>query len=143
MAKNKRITAYLLRVDEKSRIPYKGYLTEVENSLEAEQYYVNYDRSNGIIQVITLDGIDYILHDESKLLGFPPNRVIVGDKGEVLDIIAGNIMCVRHNADGDFTSILKSDIDVIEKRLRPIFAVIRNTVFIRGSDDLPEYKEGD
>lgn len=141
MAKDKRILAYLLRVDEKTGVPYKGYLSEVENSLEAEQHYVNYDRDGGLIQVIMMDGIDYITNDESKLLGFPYNRAIVGDDGKILDIFSGNIMCVRHNSEGDFTSILESDIAVIEKRLRPIFTIIRNTVFLRLNEELSEYKE--
>ena len=46
MGKSKSITAYLLRVDEEGK-QYQGYLSEVENSLSAEQKYVG-----GYIQVI-------------------------------------------------------------------------------------------
>lgn len=34
--KEKRITAYLLRVDERTGVSYKGYLSEVDNDLKAE-----------------------------------------------------------------------------------------------------------
>ena len=141
MAKSKFITAYLLRVDEETGKPYKGYLAEVENSLEAEQLYVNHGREGGTIQVIEMDGIDYILNDEGKLLGLPNNRVVIGDGGEVLEFFAGNIMCVRHNSAGDFTSIHESDIAIIENRLKPIFSIIGRTILLSLNDDLPEYKE--
>ena len=35
--KQKKIQAYLLRVNKLSGVVYKGYLAEVDNSLEAEQ----------------------------------------------------------------------------------------------------------
>lgn len=43
--KEKRITAYLLRVDERTGVSCKGYLSEVDNDLKAEQDYVNYGHS--------------------------------------------------------------------------------------------------
>lgn len=138
--RDKFITAYLLRVDEESGKPYKGYLTQVENSLDAEQRYVNYGRDGGLIQVVSLGDIDIICNDEGKLLGMPYNRAWIED-GKVLDIFVGNIMCVRHNSEGEFTSILESDIDVIEKTLYPILDVKRNAVLVTPAYDLPEYKE--
>lgn len=138
--RDKFITAYLLRVDEESGKPYKGYLAQVENSLDAEQRYVNYGRDGGLIQVVSLGDIDIICNDEGKLLGMPYNRAWIED-GKVLDVFVGNIMCVRHNAEGEFTSILESDIDVIEKTLYPILDVKRNAVLVTPAYDLPEYKE--
>ena len=59
MGKSKSITAYLLRVDEEGK-QYQGYLSEVENSLSAEQKYVG-----GYIQVIRLtEEIDAIIADD-------------------------------------------------------------------------------
>jgi len=138
--RDKFITAYLLRVDEESGKPYKGYLTQVENSLDAEQRYVNYGRAGGLIQVVSLGDIDVICNDEGKLLGMPYNRAWVKN-GEILDIFVGNIMCVRHNSEGEFTSILESDIDEIEKALYPILAIKRVTILLNSAYDLPEYKE--
>jgi len=137
------ILAYLLRVDEQTGKPYKGYLSKVKNSLETEQRYVNFDRSGGLIDVLEVDGIDLIFNDEGKILELPNNRVLLNDDGSVWDIIVGNIMCVRHNAEGEFTSIQESDIEIIERRLRAIYAIREFKIFLYNKDELSEYKEGD
>lgn len=119
--KQSKIQAYLLRVDKQSGVVYKGYLSEVENSLEAEQRYVNYDEPHGLITVVSInDDIDVICNDEGKLRNFPINRFLVSDAGVVLDMLVGNIMCVRHNSEGEFTSIREEDIPVIESHLIPL-----------------------
>lgn len=138
--RDKFITAYLLRVDGGSGQSYKGYLAQVENSLDAEQRYVNYGRAGGLIQVVSLGDIDIICNDEGKLLNMPANRAWVED-GKIVDIFVGNIMCVRHNSEGEFTSILESDIEVIEKTLYPILKVINNVVLLTPAYNLHEYKE--
>ena len=72
--KQEKIQAYLLRVNKLSGVVYKGYLAEVDNSLEAEQAYVNYDEPNGLITVVSItDEIDVICNDEGKLRNFPMN----------------------------------------------------------------------
>lgn len=119
--KQSKIQAYLLRVDKLSGVVYKGYLVEVDNSLEAEQAYVNYDEPHGLITVISInDNIDIICNDEGKLKNFPINRFLVNDDGVVLDMLVGNIMCVRHNSEGEFTSIKEDDIPIIESHLIPL-----------------------
>lgn len=119
--KQSKIKAYLMRTDEKSKIVYKGYLAEVDNTLEAEQRYVNYDEPHGLITVLSItDEIDVIANDEGKLNNFPINRFLVSDDGIVLDMLVGNIMCVRHNSSGEFTSIREEDIPVIESHLIPL-----------------------
>lgn len=119
--KQEKIQAYLLRVNKLSGVVYKGYLAEVDNSLEAEQAYVNYDEPHGLITVISInDNIDIICNDEGKLKNFPINRFLVNDDGVVLDMLVGNIMCVRHNSDGEFTSIKEDDIPIIESHLIPL-----------------------
>ena len=119
--KQKKIQAYLLRVNKLSGVVYKGYLAEVDNSLEAEQAYVNYDEPHGLITVVALtDGIDIIANDEGKLRNFPINRFLVSDDGVVLDMLVGDIMCVRHNSEGEFTSIKEDDIPIIESHLIPL-----------------------
>lgn len=119
--KQSKIQAYLLRVNKQSGVVYKGYLSEVENSLEAEQRYVNFDEPHGLITVVSInDDIDVICNDEGKLRNFPINRFLVSDAGVVLDMLVGNIMCVRHNSEGEFTSIREEDIPVIESHLIPL-----------------------
>lgn len=119
--KQSKIQAYLLRVDKQSGVVYKGYLSEVENSLEAEQRYVNYDEPHGLITVLSItDEIDVIANDEGKLKNYPINRFVVDDMGGVYDMLVGNLMCVRHNSAGEFTSIREEDIPVIESHLIPL-----------------------
>ena len=112
--KQKKIQAYLLRVDKLSGVVYKGYLAEVDNTLEAEQRYVNYDEPHGLITVLSItDEIDVIANDEGKLKNYPINRFVVDDMGGVYDMLVGNLMCVRHNSEGEFTSIKEDDIPII------------------------------
>lgn len=119
--KQEKIQAYLLRVNKLSGVVYKGYLAEVDNILEAEQRYVNYDEPHGLIAVVSItDKIDVICNDEGKLKNFPMNRFFVDDDGGVWDLLVGNAMCVRHNKDGEFTSIREEDIPVIESHLIPL-----------------------
>ncbi len=116
-----KIQAYLLRVDRLSGVVYKGYLANVDNSLEAEQAYVNYNEPHGLIAVVSItDEIDVICNDEGKLKNLPINRFLISDDGVVLDMLVGNIMCVRHNSDGEFTSIKEDDIPIIESRIIPL-----------------------
>lgn len=131
--KQEKIKAYLLRVNKLSGVVYKGYLAEVDNTLEAEQRYVNYDEPHGLITVLSItDEIDVIANDEGKLKNYPINRFVVDDMGGVYDMLVGNLMCVRHNSEGEFTSIREEDIPVIEKHLVAIIP-----------DNLTEYKEAE
>ena len=119
--KQSKIQAYLLRVNKLSGVVYKGYLANVDNSLEAEQAYVNYNEPHGLIAVVSItDEIDVICNDEGKLKNLPINRFLISDDGVVLDMLVGNIMCVRHNSDGEFTSIKEDDIPIIESRIIPL-----------------------
>lgn len=119
--KQEKIQAYLLRVNKLSGIVYKGYLAEVDNSLEAEQAYVNYNEPHGLITVLSItDAIDIIANDEGKLKNYPINRIVVDADGRPWDLLVGNLMCVRHNDEGEFASILPEDIPVIEKHLIPL-----------------------
>lgn len=119
--KQEKIQAYLLRVNKLSGVVYKGYLAEVDNTLDAEQRYVNYDEPHGLITVLSItDEIDVIANDEGKLKNLPINRFLISDDGVVLDMLVGNIMCVRHNSEGEFTSIKEDDIPIIESHLIPL-----------------------
>ena len=70
--KQEKIQAYLLRVNKLSGVVYKGYLAEVDNTLEAEQRYVNFNEANGLIAVVSINNnIDVICSDEGKIRNFP------------------------------------------------------------------------
>ena len=102
------IKAYFLRAG------YQGYFGEIQNTLEAKQKYVG-----GLIQVISLDDVDIICNDEGKLMGLPVNRAIVDDDENVLDVIVGDIICLRHDDEGEFVDIHETDLQIIRKYLRP------------------------
>lgn len=135
------ILSYQMRVDEETGQVFRGSLVEIENSLEAKQRYVNYNKPHGLIQVICIDGIDIICHDEGKLLQYPPNRVWVDENGEALDIFCGNILVVRHNDEGEFTSILPKDIAVINKFLKPVYRAGTKLVVLPTEEWLEVYKD--
>lgn len=132
--KEKRIKIFAMRCEEGK--VYKGRIEEIENSLEAKQKFVD-----GHIQVVGLtDDIDLVLNDEGKLDSLPLNRVWLGKDGNILDILVGNVLACRSDNEGDFTSILESDIPVILERLPAVIAVLGKNVFVRNEGDLPEYK---
>ena len=107
---------YMMRVSEDGK-PYRGYVGEIENTLEAKQAYVG-----GLIQVIRLDEkIDAIINDEGKLIPLQWNRLWFVDGKEPIDIIMGNILCCRHDDEGNFTDIQEEDIPVILSHLKVMF----------------------
>lgn len=114
---------------------YKGALVDIDNTLEAKQEYVG-----GLIQVLCINGIDIICNDEGKLMGLPVNRVLLDEKNNILDIFVGNILCCRHNDDGDFTDISPDDIETIERMLKPCILIQGLGVVPLPVDILPEYK---
>lgn len=132
--KEKNIKIFAMRCKEGK--VYKGRIEEIENSLEAKQKFVD-----GHIQVVGLTNeIDLVLNDEGKLNGLPLNRVWLGKDGNILDILVGNVLACRFDSEGDFTSILESDIPVILERLPAVIAVLDNNVFVRNEEELPEYE---
>lgn len=137
-----KILGYFMRVDNETGQKFRGYFEELEDTLQNLQDYVSYNQPHSLIQVIHLtDDIDVIMDEEGKLKDFPVNRAILSDEGQVLDICVGNLVCVRHNAD-EFSSILESDREIIEKYLVPVHALLGNTVVLEAEDKLPEYEEG-
>lgn len=140
--RNKIISAYFLRVDESTGTPYQGYIGTINNTLRAEQEYVNFGRSGGLIQVIHLnDELDMICHDEGKFLGFPFNRALVDQTGAILDVVVGNILVVRHRGI-QFSSIFAEDIPYVEKCLIPVRYVKKIGFLQLPSSILPKWERG-
>lgn len=137
-----KIKAYFMRVGKETGQIYRGYFGELENTLRAKQDYVGYDEPGNLIQVIRLtEDIDVVMNDEGKLKGYPLNRAILSVEGQVLDVIVGNCVCLRHNDEGDFISIEESDKDIIERQLVPVLTILGNTIVLEHESKLPEYKE--
>ena len=137
----KTIKAYMLRVNAEGN-PCRGYIGEIDNTLKAKQEFVG-----GTIQVIMISPeINAILNDDGKLLHLPINRLWKNADGEALDFVVGNILLCRNDDDGNFTSILERDIELIEKCLIPLKGmseVDNRLVFYTCPEQyLPEYKDG-
>ena len=93
------ITAYFLRVGEDGT-QYRGYLDEIENALEPMQNY-----TGGMIETVSVDeNISIICGEEAVILGKPLNRALYNNKKELITVLAGNLMAVRHKGD-EFVSI--------------------------------------
>lgn len=130
MENDKYILAYLLRVGENGQ-QYQGYFAEVENSLKAEQKFVD-----GLIAVVHLtDEIDVIYGDESLIQGKLLNRALYDFKGNFITAFLGNIMVVRHKGDC-FVSIRYEDKEIIEKCLKPIERIFAGQVFLANEASL-------
>ncbi|MDE7478600.1 MAG: DUF3846 domain-containing protein [Lachnospiraceae bacterium] len=134
------INGYFLRVSEEG-VPYRGYMKEFEDSLDVLQEY-----EGGYIEVVALDcGIDIIINDEGKIKELPVNRAWTDGNGRIYDVIHGNILCVRHDGEGEFISIEKEDIPIIEKALIPLILLKGHPFDIKvliDSAALPVYKKG-
>lgn len=131
----KKILSWQVRVNKETGIPYQGVLREIDNTLEAKQAYVG-----GTIQHIKITPeIDMLLNDDGKLIGLPFNRVWFYE-GEPVDFFVGNLLFVRHDNEGNFTSILESDIPIIQENVK--FCIAVDDMIIPVDDDvLPEYEE--
>jgi hypothetical protein len=134
-----KIKVYIMRVSDDGKV-YKGYIDEIENTLKAKQSLVG-----GLIQVIQINNeIDLICNDEGKLNRLSPNRAIYvnATDDEPYDFICGNCLCVRHNNEGEFTSIHEDDVKIIRKLVRPIETILCPDIILSMPEDVcPEYKE--
>lgn len=111
-----KIKAYILREPDKKGRAYMGYFSDIENSLEAKQELVG-----GNIEVLPITPeIDAIINEEGKLKGLGVNRILSLNPNEANEVLVGNIICVRHNEEGEFISILDSDKEIIDEMLIPV-----------------------
>ena len=128
------IKVFAMRCDEHHS--YRGRIEEIENTLEAKQAFVG-----GTIQCVRLtDEIDLICNDEGKLINLPINRVWLYE-GRVLDLLCGNLLACRHDSEGNFTSILESDIPVILEQCKALYFIKGLPPFVIPEDETAEYKE--
>lgn len=136
------IRGYFMRVDKETGQKFRGYFGELKNTLRSLQDYVSYNQPHSLIQIIHLTtDIDIIMDEEGKLRQHPINRAIMSEDGKILDIVVGNIVCVRHEGD-QFVSIKENDRAIIEKQLAPVLTLLGKTVVLEAEDKLPEYEEG-
>ena len=134
-----KINAYFLRCNHGKT--YKGYVSQIEDTLEAYQAYVC-----GTIQVVHITpALIAICNDEGKLLEFPLNRAWMDvDNSQVIDFFVGDILLIRSNGE-EFASIEPEDIPIIEQRLIPLKSVSKvgdHVAFLMyPADFCPEWHE--
>ena len=117
MSYSDKILVYAMRVSDKGEI-YRGYVTEIDNTLEAKQAFVG-----GTIQYVPLTPeIDLVVDDDGKLKEYPLNRAWIHEE-DIHDLIVGNAFCCRHDDEGNFTSIRYSDISIIKQHLVSVIGV--------------------
>ena len=131
---NSCVTAYIMRVSDDG-VNYQGYLADIENTLEEFQSIVD-----GNIEVIRIsDDVLAVLNECGKFNGLKPSRL--WKVNDYLDVIHGNIVCVRSDNDGNFVSIQNEDIAVINEcfvAIKGIHNVGGNTVIITVPDEYLE-----
>lgn len=125
--------AYFLRTSD--GVVYKGYLSEIPNSLKAEQDYVG----SGIETFTLNDDLVLIGARDAVVFGKTLNRALYDESGKFITAFAGNLMVVRYKGD-EFESILKEDVELIERLLKPIDHIACGTVFLKAAEELPEWK---
>lgn len=133
MEKNNIINAYLMRVNKKGE-KYQGYMFEVENITEYAKRFVV-----GDIEIVALsDDIVIICRQDAVIFGCPLNRAMYNESGDLITVFSGNIMAVRQN-EGIFSGIFCSDIEVIERCLKPITRIYDGIVFTESASGLPQW----
>lgn len=89
-------------------------MTEIENTLDAMQEFVN-----GPIEVINItDKILLVCNEEGKMRGLPPSAFIIRNQ-KAQDIIVGKFFLCREDGE-DMVSIHESDIEDFKHIVLPI-----------------------
>lgn len=89
---------------------------EIGDTLEAMQAVVG-----GPIQAVYpfREPVALVCHEEGKLLGLPPNRVLRLDSGEVCDVIAGPFFLCQAPPEGEsFTGLTEEQAARYSERFR-------------------------
>lgn len=89
-------------------------MTEIENTLDAMQEFVN-----GDIEVINItDKILLVCNEEGKMRGLPPTAFIVRNQ-QAQDVIVGKFFLCREDGE-NMVSVQKSDIADFKRIVLPI-----------------------
>jgi hypothetical protein len=99
---------------------------DIENSLESEQRFVG-----GLIEVVGLtEELDLVCNDEGKINELAPQAIWI-DNGKLVDIICGSCFVCRHDDEGNFTDIRKSDEEQIREQLKAVVVLDGNCLVAR------------
>lgn len=140
----KKIKAYLIRTDRKTGQSFRGTFEEIVDELEVMQRFVNYDKPDGTIAIVSLGDIKIIHEDNGKAREFPVSRFCVDDSSRVVDVFVGNLILCRANLEtGELADIQKSDLYQIHKYLLPPLQMPDGKYLALPHESwLPDYQEG-
>ena len=88
--------------------------TVVPTDLDALQRFVG-----GNIQAVPLGPYELVCNEEGKVNGLPPTAMLLSEKGQALDIIAGRFFVCRSGLE-DFESVCSADIVAIRQMFLPL-----------------------
>lgn len=96
--------------------------------------------------ILVAPELDLFMRENKGAECCPVNRLWVDENNNPVDVIVGNIICVRHCGD-EFISVKPEDREVIEKKLVPIRGMYENpqnilqrvTFVVKPEDELPDY----
>lgn len=133
MKKMSGMRAYFLRASD--GVIYRGYLSEIPNSLKAEPEYAG----DGIETFTLNDDLVLVGARDAVIFGKTLNRALYDKNGKFITAFAGNLLVVRYKGD-TFDSILEEDVKLVECMLKPIDHIACGTVFLKAAEELPEWK---
>lgn len=96
--------------------PLKPEFELMKNDLDNIRAYIG-----GNIEAINIGDIVVLLNEDGKIMDLPLNRILLDKCGGVIDGLVGNILCCRADANGNFCSIERSDLDIVEKYMIAVF----------------------
>lgn len=128
------IKAYFLRTSDD--VIYRGYLSEIRGSPK-----VKWEWTSGEIEVVTLNK-EFVLIGgrEAVVLGKTLNRAFYDEAGKLITVFAGDLLVLRYKGD-TCESVLKEDIERIERMLKPVDHIACGKVFLKAAETLPEWKK--
>lgn len=133
MKKMSGIRVYFMKASD--GVVYRGHLLEIPNIRKVKRDYA----SDEIETFLLNDNLVLIGVRDAVIMGKLLNRALYDEREEFINILAGNLMVVRYQ-DNELVSILDEDVELIERLLKPIDHICCGTIFLKASEELPEWK---
>jgi len=95
---------------------------EIDGSLESMQAVVG-----GCLQAIYPfdESVALVCHEEGKLIGFPGNRILVDEEGNILDIICGTFfLCAAPPDEENFAGLSDEQVEKYTEKFKTSVVVL-------------------
>lgn len=136
---------YLLRVSDEQRLPFKGYITDFEDSFSAKSLFVGKEGKKDWLDSLVLSdelSLELVFSAKSPLFEYVPNRAVARN-GKVTDKITGNAICFKRDESGRAIDITEDDVKFLESCLIPIRAFLGEFCEAIDPAILPVYDGGE